>query len=1414
MAAGSRLRKLYRPGAGLKALIPALVIALSALLVLADGFLLTEDINGRTFTVLQDTEFWYDMNTTCNESLIVYSDNSDTADPQPFYVFNLSSDTGIMQFTPSNSDVGVSSWITVIIENRSQKYDKIVYTIRFNVTNANDPPFITGSYPGNITVPENTNLSLYVNASDIDLPYGDSLTYNWSLDGNLSPKLLFSSNTATYAIPYNDFDVGNHTIAAVVYDYFGQAAVTSWTIGVSNKNIPPQLNRSFSNISTAEDNSLYNYLDLDDYFYDLDVNSSMHDVDTGVRLQFSAHTSDSSPLEITVFINDTNRNVSFILPDDWNGNKSLYFRVFDGYAYAYGNNFTLMVNEVNDPPSIGALQNQSIYANSYFSYQVSASDVDGDLLTYYSNSSVFQINATTGLVSAVAGNSMAFLHVVNISVGDGEYNTSKLLNITVLPNMIPKIFSIPNQSVQQNSTIFINASGYDELGDSLVFTSNFSQLGQGNRINSTLTIFNMTPISQALVGNRTVMISVNDSKGIGNSTVLMLEIRDLPRAPSLYYIPGYTIRANKTFMLDLVAFDEDGNIDAFSSNTSFLNIVTTYKGSISENATGTLTYTPTSKSFFAVNLSVNDTSSPSRSDSQVFTINVTANSPPYFTFISNVTCEEDSVCPIGFSAFTAADPDWQDTAVFSDNSSWFGLNPDGAINFSPTYKGFQAVMVNITDGELSASYVISVNVTELNDPPFFSPAVESLAVWNTIVEGSAASFNITAYDEENATCNFTVSFINFTDLNGTLHTSGISLFNVTNLGNTTNNMSIGHINFTPNSSQPGYYYVNISADDGVNEVSSVFGFEVQNYNNPPSVSWLLTYYNYSTSSATTISVDENRTVSISVSASDPDYDDIAYRWTRQKEGALDTLSSSSSLDYTFGFTDSPQINLTLSVTDSNNKSTNITWKFNVMDINRMQWFGMKKDSTFRGWYWNISNTSSLVLSYNSTSNIYPASGIFMSDAFDIGETNSVWEKFILDRIEYDSVMPPGTNITLQTRTKTASGSNYSAWADLGAGGKIMSESERFIQYRVLMSNSGNSTPVLYGLKLYYLINNMTGYKSVILQDWISLDNFFTEPDSDESCDYEAHTTSLAFYANVTVTEDNFAVIQFIREGEEYINFSCTDKDNNTVYSNSIYVQIETLGEKEVPQPTPISTGGGGGGVVTRYKTQIKTKDVPVSLDIIHPSNVTIFENDTMSIPVTIRNLGNTTLTGLNISAISENNFTLHISKTRIAQLETGDEETILIRGDISRVYDSFQILVRVDVEEPSYTDTAKITINSLKKGKADRDMYDIKYAFAQDLLTQNPMCLELTEFLERAQARLDANDFASASAMLDDFVGGCRYMISEKAQLQQKPSPISTAAFLVDRIQADKELRYLAYLAAFVLLFFMGYIGYVKYKSI
>jgi len=121
-------------------------------------------------------------------------------------------------------------------------------------------------------------------------------------------------------------------------------------------------------------------------------------------------------------INLSHEKVLEVAPSqNWFGELEVALEISDG-TFTTNNSMLIRVLEVNDPPDIapigGPTKTLTVYEDRYFSYQVNATDVDGDSLQYSVNR---LLNITeTGLMFINATNDDVGTYTIKITVTDGR----------------------------------------------------------------------------------------------------------------------------------------------------------------------------------------------------------------------------------------------------------------------------------------------------------------------------------------------------------------------------------------------------------------------------------------------------------------------------------------------------------------------------------------------------------------------------------------------------------------------------------------------------------------------------------------------------------------------------------------------------------------------------------------------------------------------------------------------------------------------------------------------------------------------------------------------------------------------------------------------------------------------------------
>ncbi|MBS3119560.1 hypothetical protein J4475_01935 [Candidatus Woesearchaeota archaeon] len=1347
----------------------ALLLTLAAVLILvkAATFSFSPDPNGQTFLINESTIFYYDLNVTIGDAEVNYSVEAQT------FFSNLTVDklTGLIAFRPTNGEVTNNSvqGVTFLARKKTNQTDVALTTMLFNVTNVNDPPNITTIYPTNtnVSVVENVSVGFIFNytASDPDIIHGDGLASFWYVDG-----LLRLENQTQFNYTTSYCDAGNHNITLIVRDNDGLTDRKYWNATVNNSNRAPFFNLAIPNFVWDEDSTLQEAFNLSVHLFDNDTvecTGSNQDV-----LNYSYVFVTNNADNYTIIINETTKayNVTFIPDANFSGNATVYFRLSDGTNTTASNNLSLNVTNINDGPFISQIPNSTTAANVTFYFDVNASDPDlylGDILSYYDNTSIFEINQSTGIINfSYAGtDNFSILIWVNDSAG---LNYSVIWNLSIAPNNAPVLAPIGDLSMLEDSLFVYNVTASDADGHALTFLTNDS-LFTLIAFNSSQAYFSLTPTNSD-VGNYSVRVTVQDILGSTDSEVITLAVNNTNDAPTVLAIPSpQTVTVNTTYYYDVNASDPDqstpyGDVLLYWDNATVFEI---------NRTTGVINFTPTDSNVgnYSITIVVNDTAGAN--DSATFILQVLQQSAPSFISpISNISVNEDQQFRINI---TASDPN-SDALNFTINSSGSVTlnvttlalslinNTDAYIQFTPLQYDIGAWVINFTVRDvtnLSDIRLINITVSAVNDTPVLG-SVGNL----TMTEDSLFTHYLYAADEENDTLSF-----------GT----NVTFFNITTV-----NSSIGLINVTPTNDQVGNYSILINVTDGNSNDSEIINLTVVNTPDAPTIDAV-------SPSGASASLLENTTLNFTLVTSDADVqsgDTLTYLWYRNG-----TLSQSGLSNYSFNpnFCEAAVYNLTVVVQDSTLNNVSNTWIVTVNNSNRPPRFGYKtyyNESDFIQGTFNQTNASrqggKVILANNSGSG-YHLSGTYVSPAIDIGYNSNNEDTVVFLTLNWSQSLPAGTNLSIQTRTSA----DASSWSSYGAnhtgntpsvGAPFVSAANRYVQYRVTLStNNTNATPELHSVSIYYKIPSFNLTEGVVATNKVILDRYFFDPDraecSGQNIDNLTYTSTGNNSINVTYSYFlNQTRVTFNPgtgfTGSEDIYFVADDGHGNTTASNNFTLDVNKAvgGGNTV---TIIQTGGGGGGGSRSTTTIIsqpkdRDKDKPIALNIISPQKSTLLENDLLIVPIRISNNNeNFKLTNVRLEAFvnaSNVNVTFKFDRDTFPELAYGDEYIVNLTVTSHGVVGSYEILVKATSENPEFEETAVLYISGIELGTEDLKQYNTRVIFARDLLQQNPECLELSEGLSKAEAAIRAGSPQAALDLIDAVIDNCRYLTSLSEQ--------------------------------------------------
>jgi len=212
--------------------------------------------------------------------ILTFSYTNDTR----FDSFNLNSTTGIINFTPSDVDVG-QHLVNITVSDELGLSDILLFN--FTIYNVNDAPIFSAapiqvntpnaSLSGNdIYTQEENYTKIYVWIEDDDFKilqkdfYNEEISFNFNLTGGPNP-LLFSFVNSREVFPsaqlimfYAEFipektDIGDYNLSINISDASGIYNFSNFTLNISERNHNPSFSPSLANQTTAVNRSfVYN----------------------------------------------------------------------------------------------------------------------------------------------------------------------------------------------------------------------------------------------------------------------------------------------------------------------------------------------------------------------------------------------------------------------------------------------------------------------------------------------------------------------------------------------------------------------------------------------------------------------------------------------------------------------------------------------------------------------------------------------------------------------------------------------------------------------------------------------------------------------------------------------------------------------------------------------------------------------------------------------------------------------------------------------------------------------------------------------------------------------------------------------------------------------------------------------------
>jgi parallel beta-helix repeat protein len=449
--------------------------------------------------------------------------------------------TGTIYWTPASNQVG-NNLVVVKVTDLGGLYDVAAFTI--NVANVNQAPTITST-----PVTSATQDVLYyyqVTAADLDLPYGDVLTY-WLASGPTGMSVNAVSGLVSWTPAWNQ--VGLNWVIVGVQDASTTSATQQFAIMVANVNDAPTITATPGTSAT------------EDVQYIGTVTATDLDLSYGDVLIFSLTT---SPTGMTI---DAATGTIYWTPAyNQIGNNPVVVRVTDAGGLYDTAAFAIAVLNVNDAPTITSTPITSATQGVAYIYQVTAADLDlpyGDILTFSLSASPagMAINAATGQISWTPAWNQVGLNWVTVTVTDyAMASADQVFAITVANvNDAPTITStaIITATAGTLYTYDVNATDQDlAYGD--VLTYSLTTATSGMSIDASTGLIQWMPNWHS-PSPVTIVVRVSDIGGLSVTQLFQITVSGLNHAPS---ITGVALSPSEAFADTTISASAVGWADA------------------------------------------------------------------------------------------------------------------------------------------------------------------------------------------------------------------------------------------------------------------------------------------------------------------------------------------------------------------------------------------------------------------------------------------------------------------------------------------------------------------------------------------------------------------------------------------------------------------------------------------------------------------------------------------------------------------------------------------------------------------------------------------------------------------------------------------------------------------------------------
>ena len=618
--------------------------------------------------------------------------------------------TGAFIYTPDVNFNGTDSFIVTVSDGQG---GSVSSTVTIGVAALNDAPTTADL---NLNTEEDVAVNGQIMATDVD---GDVLSYA-VLSAPQNGVLILNAATGEFTYTPNTNYNGTDSFVVTISDGNGGTTTSTITVGVTPVNDAPTVSAiALSNIN-EDGNLLITQNDLLVGAGDVDG-----DALTAVNLTLASGNG--------TLIENGDGTWTFTPTADWNGVVDFSFDVFDGTT-AVPNIASLTVLPVNDAPTTANIV-LTTDEDTAVSGQVTATDIDGDLLSYAVSSApqngALILNAATGEFTYTPNTNYngSDSFVVTISDGNGGMTTSTVTVGVTPANDVPTVAPVALNDINEDGSIVITQNdllaGVGDIDGGALTAINLTLAsGNGTLVNNGNGTWTFSPTAD---WNGAVDFAFDVFDGTATipntATLTVVSVNDLPMTSNI----SLTTDEDVAVTGQVTATDIDGDMLSYAVTAAPQNGVL-----ILNATTGEFTYTP--NAFYngtdSFVVTVNDSNGGTTTSTVTVGVASVNNAP--VAVADAITTDEDTAVVINVRA-NDSDIDGDFLTISAITQGTNGSVVIDAVSGNPIYtpnadfNGSDSFTYTISDGQGGTSTTtVSVTVNAVDDPSVLIADVENI----------------------------------------------------------------------------------------------------------------------------------------------------------------------------------------------------------------------------------------------------------------------------------------------------------------------------------------------------------------------------------------------------------------------------------------------------------------------------------------------------------------------------------------------------------------------------------------------------------------------------------------------------------------------------------------------------------------